>query len=252
MGEAAVATDEKLELARSLVDKLESGKNDDALMVIAQLAGFRDSMLFREVGRLTRELHDTINSFVVDSNIADLAQSDMPDAAERLSYVIHMTEEAANTTLTAVEDAMPLAEALRSDSQRLAELWAKFNARQLSLADFRELSGELGVFLQDTQENSEALNRKLSDVLMAQGYQDLTGQIIRKVIDLVHDVENKLVELVRLSGGAKSREKAAAPTEDAAQPQDIEAAGPIVPGVDKADAVSGQDEVDDLLSSLGF
>lgn len=248
MGEPALEGDSKLELARSLVAHLETGKEDDALTAIAQLAGFRDSLLFREVGRLTRELHDSINNFVVDSHIVDIAESDMPDAAERLSYVIQMTEDAANTTLSAVERAMPLAETLHRDSERLAELWQKFNARQLTVDDFRELSSELSVFLNDTQRNSEELNGKLSEVLMAQGYQDLTGQIIRKVIDLVHDVEGKLVELVRLSGAPQ---KPAAKEKPDDKP-DTKAAGPVVPGVDKADAVHGQDEVDDLLSSLGF
>ena len=248
MGEAALVTDSKLELARSLVQQLEQGQEDEALTVIAQLAGFRDSILFQEVGRLTRELHDSINSFVVDANIAQMASSEIPDAAERLTYVIDMTEEAANTTLGAVEDAMPLAETLHKDAQHLSELWSKFNARQLTVQDFREMSIELSVFLRDTQENSEALNAKLSAVLMAQGYQDLSGQIIRKVIDLVHDMEDKLVELVRLSG-AKPLPGSNA---EMANGPDIAAAGPVVPGVDKADAVQGQDDVDDLLSSLGF
>ena len=246
MGEAALASDSKLELARSLVEQLESGRDDDALTSIAQLAGFRDSMLFQEVGRLTRELHDSINNFVVDSNFADMANNDIPDAAERLSYVIDMTEQAANTTLTAVEGAMPLAETLHKDAEHLSDLWNKFNARQMNVQDFRELSGELSVFLRDTQENTEALNAKLSEVLMAQGYQDLTGQVIRKVIDLVHDMEGKMVELVRLSGARGKNEPA---KKDG---PDIEAAGPVVPGVDKVDAVQGQDDVDDLLSSLGF
>lgn len=249
MGEPALATDSKLDLARSLVERLEQGHDDDALTLIAQLAGFRDSMLFQEVGRLTRELHDSINNFVVESHIVDIAQSEIPDAAERLTYVIEMTEEAANTTLGAVEGAMPLAEALRKDSQHLAGSWEKFNARQMKVDDFRELSSELRVFLQDTQANSEALHDKLSEVLMAQGYQDLTGQIIRKVIDLVHEVESKLVELVRLSG---TRQKEEQKQKQQQSGPDIEAAGPVVPGVDKADAVHGQDEVDDLLSSLGF
>lgn len=248
MGEPALESDSKLELARSLVEHLETGKEDDALTAIAQLAGFRDSLLFREVGRLTRELHSSINSFVVDSHIVDIAESEMPDAAERLSYVIQMTEDAANTTLSAVEGAMPLAEALNKDSRRLSALWEKFNARQLTVDDFRELSSELSAFLNDTQRNSEELNGKLSEVLMAQGYQDLTGQIIRKVIDLVHDVEGKLVELVRLSGTPKQAES----RDKQDDKPDIQSAGPVVPGVDKADAVHGQDEVDDLLSSLGF
>lgn len=247
MGEPAIEEDEKLQLARDLVARLEAGREEDALDVIAQLAGFRDSLLFQEVGRLTRELHDAIKGFMMDARLAEIAQSEMPDAAERLRHVIEMTEEAANTTLGAVEQAMPLAETLRSDSRHLAQSWERFKAREMDVDDFRSMSRELEVFLKDTQANSEALHDKLSEVLMAQGYQDLTGQIIRKVIDLVGDVEGKLVELVRLSGA-----EAARPESTGKKEKDIKAEGPVVPGVDKADAVSGQDEVDDLLSSLGF
>ena len=249
MGEPAIKEDEKLKLARDLVSRLEAGQEEDALTVIAQLAGFRDSLLFQEIGRLTRELHDAINSFVVDSNLADLAQSEMPNAAERLTHVINMTEEAANTTLAAVEEAMPAAQVLRADSQHLAASWERFKAREMNVDDFRSLSHELEVFLRDTQANADNLNTKLSEVLMAQGFQDLTGQTIRKVIDLVHDVEGKLVELVRLSGAERGSQKR---PEDGAQDRDIKAQGPIIQGIDKVDAVQGQDEVDDLLSSLGF
>jgi chemotaxis protein CheZ len=84
-------------------------------------------------------------------------------------------------------------------------------------------------------------------VLLAQGYQDITGQVIRKVIDLVNDVESKLVQLIRLSGQRKNDEQQASGSVPDISPQ-----GPVVPGVDKGDVVNGQDDVDDLLSSLGF
>ena len=237
----------KLELAKSLVTHLEAGNDEGAISVIAELAGFRDSLLFHEVGRLTRELHDSISSFMMDARLANIAQHEMPNAAERLRYVIATTEEAANTTLGAVEDSLPLADSLRNDAQHLAQQWSKFNSRQLTVDDFRELSAELSDFLQATQSNTEQLHNKLSEVLLAQGYQDITGQVIRKVIDLVNDVERKLVELVRLSGNRIE------PTgHDAAQDQGTSARGPVVPGVDKGDVVNGQDDVDDLLSNLGF
>ena len=79
--------EDKLELARSLVSHLESGDDEGAVSVIAELAGFRDSLLFQEVGRLTRELHDSINSFVMDAQLANIANNEMPNAAERLRYV---------------------------------------------------------------------------------------------------------------------------------------------------------------------
>ncbi|MCB1723694.1 MAG: protein phosphatase CheZ [Gammaproteobacteria bacterium] len=248
MAESAVQIDDKLQLAKSLVSHLESGDDDGAVSVIAELAGFRDSLLFQEVGRLTRELHDAINGFVTDARIADIAQNEMPNAAERLRYVIATTEQAANTTLGAVEDSLPLADSLRSDARHLGDQWARFKSRQLNVEDFRELSNELSHFLDTTQATTEELHNKLSEVLLAQGYQDITGQIIRKVIDLVNDVESKLVELIRLSG---HRAKPAEGTESVSA-KDIAAHGPAVPGVDTGDIVNGQDDVDDLLSSLGF
>jgi chemotaxis protein CheZ len=247
MAETAQAQNDRLLLARALVAHLESGNDMDAGTVLAELAGFTDSQLFQEVGRLTRELHDSINSFVMDARLAHIAENEIPDAAERLRYVIETTEQAANTTLGAVEESLPLADSLRSDAQHLSEQWQRFNSRQLSVDDFRDLSAELTRFLTVTQANSEALHNKLSDVLMAQGYQDITGQVIGKVIDLVKDVEFKLVELVRLSGSHALGTKDA----DMRKPT-VGAQGPAVPGVDKGDRVSGQDEVDDLLSSLGF
>lgn len=245
MVETAEVVEVRLELAKALVAHLEKGNQEDAGSVIAELAGFTDSQLFQEVGRLTRELHDSINSFVLDAQLADIAQTAIPDAAERLRYVIATTEQAANTTLGAVEDSLPLADSLRNDARHLAQEWEKFKSRQLSVEDFRSLSVELSRFLNHTQANSEALHEKLSEVLMAQGYQDLTGQVIRKVIELVNDVECKLVELVRLSGShGKTMSKQDGP--------DISPQGPAVPGVDHGDLVTSQDDVDDLLSSLGF
>lgn len=247
MAQTAQAQADRLELARALVSHLESGNDEDAGSVIAELAGFTESQLFQEIGRLTRELHDSIVSFVREARLADIAEYEMPDAIERLRYVIKTTEQAANTTLGAVEDSIPLAESLRSDAHCLSEKWQRFSSRQLSVDDFRDLGTELSRFLDVTQANSEALHQKLSEVLLAQGYQDITGQVIGKVIDLVQDVECKLVELVRLSGcharGAHEIES----TEP-----DTRSQGPAVPGVDKGDRVNGQDEVDDLLSSLGF
>lgn len=240
----------RLELAKGLVAYLESDEQDNAAGVIAQLAGFDDRVLFLEVGRLARELHESIKDFMLDDRIVDLANTEMPDAAERLRYVIAMTEQAANTTLSAVEGSLPIADLLQTDAKELAEKWRQFNSRELTVADFRLLSEELQVFLDNSQSNAAALHDSLSEVLMAQGFQDLTGQIIRKVIDLVGDVENKLVELVRISG--RKQTTGDAQPEDKSAVSATEATGPAVPGVDKADVVSGQDDVDDLLSSLGF
>lgn len=243
---------DQLALARDLVTRLESGERDDAATLIAQLAGFRDSVLFNEIGRLTRELHNSINEFVVEARINEIAQSEMPDAAERLRYVITMTEQAANTTLTAVETAIPISDSLQQDAGRLKGRWEKFSEHELIENEFRVLSDDVGQFLQATESNSQTLQNLLAEVLMAQGFQDLTGQMIRKVIDLVTDVEVKLVELIRMTGaGSKPVEANAGPDRRGRTDSD-KVTGPAVPGIEQGDLVQSQDDVDDLLSSLGF
>ncbi len=235
---------ELLEKAKKLVAAIEADDMTAADQALEELSDFSDSTLFREVGRLTRELHEAINGFLLDAKIADLAQREIPDASERLSYVIEMTERSANTTLNAVEESLPLADELGNKAALLSDEWDKFKGRQLSVDDFRALSNDLSSFLDIAKGHSHALHKNLSDVLLAQDFQDLTGQIIRKVITLVTDIEDKLVQLVRISGSKlpETKYKSAADTLE----------GPVVPGVEQGDVVHGQDDVDDLLSSLGF
>jgi chemotaxis protein CheZ len=242
-----VDTDSKQELlekAKKLVASIEADDLEAADKTLEELSDFSDSTLFREVGRLTRELHEAINGFLLDAKIADIAQREIPDASERLSYVIEMTEKSANTTLNAVEAALPLSDELGSKAGELSDQWDKFKGRKLSVDDFRVLSDELSSFLDVAKGHSHELHKYLSDVLLAQDFQDLTGQIIRKVITLVTDIEDKLVQLVRISGSKLPDTKYQSPSD--------ELEGPVVPGVEQGDVVKGQDDVDDLLSSLGF
>ncbi len=233
-----------LEKAKQLVSSLESGDDDVTESTLEQLADYSESNLFKEVGRLTRELHEAINGFLLDAKITDLAQREIPDASERLSYVITMTEKSANTTLGAVEESLPLADELGEKATELSEKWDLFKGRKMSVDDFRTLSGDLTSFLEIAPSYSKSLHSNLSEVLLAQDFQDLTGQIIRQVITLVTDIEDKLVQLVRISG-AKMPDKGY-------QSDTEKLEGPVVPGVDQGDVVGGQDDVDDLLSSLGF
>lgn len=235
---------ELLEKAQQLVASIEADDFETADKTLEELSDFSDSTLFREVGRLTRELHEAINGFLLDAKIADIAQREIPDASERLNYVIEMTEKSANTTLNAVEISLPLANELEDKSAKLSEEWDKFKGKQLSVEDFRVLSSDLSAFLDAATSHSKELHKNLSDVLLAQDFQDLTGQIIRKVITLVTDIEDKLVQLVRISGSKLPDKKYESPSE--------KLEGPVVPGVEQGDVVQGQDDVDDLLSSLGF
>ena len=235
----------RLEKAEALVEALKEGRDIDADLLIQELSNLKESHLFVEVGRLTRELHEAINGFLLDSKIAEMTNVEIPDAKERLNHVITMTQESADRTLTAVEQSIPLVEVCARNSKQLLADWEKLRARLLSKDEYKNLSDSLISFLSQVQEDSDFLHKNLSEVLMAQDFQDLTGQIIRKVITLVQDVESKLVKLVSITGGKMDSQ-----TTKGNDTSVLE--GPAVPGLDKGNQLTNQDDVDDLLSSLGF
>ncbi len=236
----------RLEQARALVTHLEHGDESQAARMLEELTRSREQNLFQELGRLTRELHETMNSFRLDSRIASIAEHEFPDAKERLNYVITMTEQAAHRTLDLVEQSLPVAEQMDHQAAALREAWERFRQRRMQADEFRELSRSMGGFLGSVAQDCATLHSNLSEVLMAQGYQDLTGQIIRRVIRLVQEVEDSLVEMVRISG-SHMLQGVTATVNDA---EVLE--GPRIPGLSDAAVVEGQDEVDALLSSLGF
>ncbi len=236
----------RLETAQALVECLQAGNEAEADQLIGSLSqGCKQDELFLEVGRLTRELHDAINGFLLDARISDMTNVEIPDAKERLNYVITMTQQSADRTLTEVEKCLPMVASMEKQSMQLSEEWNKLRMRMLSKDEFKGLSDSLSSFLEQTQQDSSELHASLSEVLMAQDFQDLTGQIISKVIVLVQDVEQKLVKLVRITGNKLD-------DGSSAKKQEEELAGPAIPGLDQGDQVTSQDDVDDLLSSLGF
>lgn len=240
--------EDKLALVRNILSEINEGNSEQAQILLDDLSALKETELFREIGKLTRNLHDTLNHFRMDTRLADLAVQDIPDAKERLNYVIAMTEQSANKTLNAIESAIPVSEQLRDRGMALADPWIRFRRREMTAEEFRTLCRELDMFFSEVSDGAKTLNTHLSDVLMAQDFQDLTGQIIRRVITLVQDLEVSLVDLVRLSGGSAAVRREAG---DEGQKRDA-LSGPVVPGVDSGDSVQGQDEVDALLSSLGF
>lgn len=234
-----------LEQARLLVQQLESGDESAVPQTLEALSPLRESHLFQELGKLTRDLHSTLNNFQLDSRIAGLTEKDIPDAKERLNYVIVMTQQAADRTLTSIEKVQPLTEELSNRSLDLQKKWDRFRNRDMQVEEFRKLSKELETYFEWLRDNVPAIQGHISDIMMAQDFQDLTGQIIKRVINLVHEVETSLVDLIRITGSHMARKS------ESIDEKDTSPAGPAVPGVDKG-VVGGQDEVDDLLSSLGF
>lgn len=249
-----------LALARELVGHLESGDEENARLVIQQLRYPYERELFEELGKLTRELHEALKSFRGDSRLAEITQDEIPDAKERLNYVVTMTEQATHRTLNAVDEGLPLAESLHDRAAALTGEWSRFRRRELSLDEFREFARKLDEFFSATGQDTERLRSLMSEIMMAQDFQDLTGQIIGRVLKLVHDLEESLVGLIRLSSGRMEpgripAPEAVSPAEPKESTHELEGpTGPAVPNTQDAlaDVVSGQDDVDALLSSLGF
>jgi chemotaxis protein CheZ len=168
--------------------------------------------------------------------------------------VINMTDEAAHRTLDLVEQSGPLAERTAHEASSLIESFEAFKSRANGANGFdaviQSIDGlvplvkQVDRFLPFARANSELIRRNLADVLLAQGYQDLTGQIIRSVMKLVAELESALANLARLSGDV---------VEHATMGDNVSAGqGPAVPGVTKGEVASGQTDVDALLSGLGM
>ncbi|MEI6413522.1 MAG: protein phosphatase CheZ [Pseudomonadota bacterium] len=238
--------DRRITQVEELLALYQTGQMEQGEKLLREMSGAGDAFdLFREIGRLTRELHDNIHAVLEDERLFKLAHKEIPDVTERLKHVIEMTEQAANNTLSAVEAGLPKIEHLRGQIHQLQSDWQRFRLRQMTFEEFRILVPCLSEFLKSAESDAQEIGRCMTDIMMAQDFQDLTGQIIRRVIGLVQDVEVKLVQIIRVSG-AKIPEIQFFATESP-----IQAMGPATPSVDQ-NAVACQDDVDDLLSSLGF
>ena len=248
-----------VEQAKELISQLESGNSVDAMQIISSLHFQRDQFLYQEVGKLTRSLHTAIRNFAIDALDASSAKemSRMADASDRLNYVIEKTENAANKTMDLVEDTIPLSSDLGDQARSLKSEWTKLMNKQMKPEEFRELTKQMDSFLDFAAGETSKIDQNLSNILLAQDFQDLTGQVIKRVITLVQDVESNLVDLVRMAGtvdhlaGITHEEETKLTAEDERE-QAIGPEGPVINPESRDDVVTSQDDVDDLLSSLGF
>lgn len=230
----------------ALAGALAAGNEELFHQELDALVERREQHIFGELRRLATGLETALIRFSVDSRLVDLAEKEIPDARQRLDHVIKMTDEAAHRTMDLVERSGPLAERTARQAGDLVDTWRRFRARTLEVNDFHDLLQRMDSFLDATRHDMERVRGNLAEVLLAQGYQDLSGQIIRGVMKLVEELETALSELVQLSSGRGARKPAstAAPTS--------RGFGPQVPGIDQGPAVSDQQDVDALLSGLGM
>ncbi len=242
---ASYLTEEYVQRLNELGEALKQGDDEEANRLIGELTTLRESALFLELGKLTREIHESINSFTDDERVVELAQEEIPDAKERLNFIITKTEEAAHKTMSAAERAMDVVDNFVLQANDIQQRWTQFRNREMSKSDFLALSEDMDRFFSTINEESNKVKSEMTDIMMAQDYQDLTGQMIKQVITMVQEVEDKLVRLVAISGANL------APKVKAKKDGSV-AHGPQLPTADKAEVATNQGDVDDLLASLGF
>jgi chemotaxis protein CheZ len=190
--------------------------------------------VFQQIGTITRLLHDTMEQLGVMPKL-QTATEGLPDARSRLTYIANKTAEAANKVLNSVDHA-------KAEHARIADATRKIGASIVADPVKAVASGSVLNFVQDVEQSTARIDGHLTDIMMAQDFHDLTGQVVAKVVTLAHDLEDSLVKLLVQVVPAHQR--------DLVDPSVLN--GPVVNPEGRTDVVASQGEVDDLLASLGF
>jgi len=200
----------------------------------------------QRIGMLTRQLHDSLRGLGLTDKVKVWA-GEIPDARSRLSYIARLTGEAAEKVLNNVDQAKAHHDHIAAETRRIGALIVKDPVAAVA-------KGHVMNFITDVEQATQEIDKNLTDIMMAQDFHDLTGQVIAKVVTLAASIEEQLVQLLIVT----------APAETAAKPVIETAAtsfvihdhpileGPVVNPEGNPDVVTGQSEVDDLLASLGF
>jgi chemotaxis protein CheZ len=222
------------------------------------LADLASDRILARIGQLTRTLRDSILELGLDKQVEHAAQS-VTDARQRLDYVAAMTEKAAHRVLAAIEVTKPMQERLQSDAQALDGRWEQWYGAPIEREEVRALLTDTRAFLRSVPEVTSAANAQLLEIMMAQDFQDLTGQVIKKIMDVVYSIEQQLLAVLIENIAPERREQfaanaAALAAEPGASPGNADSLlnGPQINPQGKADVMQDQQEVDDLLASLGF
>ncbi len=208
------------------MDELAKLSQGQALMV--------DPAVFQQLGSITRLLHDTMSQLGVMPKL-QTATEGLPDARSRLTYIADKTAAAANKVLNSVDQAKVEHEAIVQATRDIA---AKITADPVRAV----ASGALMNFVGEVETATARIDSHLTDIMMAQDFHDLTGQVVKKVVQLTSDLEDSLVKLLVQVVPPEHRDKV---SQEVLQ-------GPVVNPEGRTDVVSDQGEVDDLLASLGF
>ncbi|WP_296229072.1 protein phosphatase CheZ [Ralstonia sp. UBA689] len=223
------------------MSEMHDGAHPGALASAAESVNPADMPeMLQRIGHLTRMLRESMRELGLDKGV-EKAASAIPDARDRLNYIANMTEQAATRVLNAIDAARPVQDALESDAEALVTRWQSWMDRQLGDEEIRDLVGQTNGFLRSVPQKTRDTNQQLMEILMAQDFQDLTGQVIKKVLDVVQLIESQLVGIL---------------LDNAPEHLRVEVGSTLLNGPqinpDHPDVVANQEQVDDLLESLGF
>lgn len=191
--------------------------------------------MFDRLGGLVRMMHDSMRELGYDRSLSEVA-TQIIDAQGRLEYVASLTEQAANKVLNATDVGMPEQDLLAKNAKTLGGRWDSLFSGKLTIEDFKLLAADSKTFTNTVVVSTDAEKARLLEIMMAQDFQDLTGQLIKKVLVITQAVERELAQILIDNAPSELKEKAIELME-----------GPSVPN-----AALEQDDVDNLLDSLGF
>jgi chemotaxis protein CheZ len=200
--------------------------------------------IHHRLGTLTRQLHDSLNGLGLTEKVRSLA-GELPDAKSRLSYIARLTGEAAEKVLNNVDQAKAHHDHIAAETRRIGALIVKDPVAAVA-------KGHVMNFINDVETATQQIDKNLTNIMMAQDFHDLTGQVISKVVTLAANIEEQLVQLLVLTAPADSPAKASPVGESVTEITEPLLQGPVVNPEGNPDVVQGQSEVDDLLASLGF
>lgn len=191
--------------------------------------------IFDRLGGLVRMMHESMRELGYDRSLSDVA-SQISDAQGRLEYVATLTEQAANKVLNATDLGMPEQDVLAKNAKTMDARWENLFSGNMSVDEFKLLAADSKTFANTVISSTDAEKARLLEIMMAQDFQDLTGQLIKKVLIITQAVERELAQILIDNAPLELKEKAIELME-----------GPSVPH-----AALEQDDVDNLLDSLGF
>ena len=215
--------------------------NEAAGSAAAEQTGGDAYSIFERIGSLTRNLHDALRELGYDKEV-EQAVGVLPDARARLDYIAKLTGQAADTALNKSEEGVAIGQGILKSASELGGQWDAVFAGKLGVAEFRVHAEKTQQFLKNLPSQVSATNALFSDIILAQDFHDLTGQVVNRIVAVAENLEAQLVKLLLDS----------TPPEKRVDQESAWMNGPVIDAKGRDDVVNNQAQVDDLLASLGF